>query len=141
MESLFLFEDLPFQARLRVGRIVRELYVTPGQVVVQQGDVGNTMFVVVQGEVAVEVDGNEVTSLREGEHFGELALVDNQPRSASIVARGFGHLLAIERDVLREYCMMEPALGNMMLWKLITTLSERLRRTTLQLSQVKAPPS
>lgn len=141
MESLFLFEDLPFQARLRVGRIVRELYVTPGQVVVQQGDVGNTMFVVVQGEVAVEVDGNEVTLLKEGEHFGELALVDNQPRSASIVARGFGHLLAIERDVLREYCMLEPALGNLMLWKLITTLSERLRRTTLQLSQVKAPPS
>jgi serine/threonine protein phosphatase PrpC len=133
MESLFLFEDLPYQARLRVGRIMSELYLTPGQPVMRQGEAGNTMYVVVQGEVGVVVDGKEVAVLGEGEHFGEIALVDNQPRSASVVARGFGMLLAIDRDALREFCMMEPALGNIMLWKLLATLSERLRRANAQL--------
>jgi CRP-like cAMP-binding protein len=99
----------------------------------RQGEAGNTMYVVVQGEVGVVVDGKEVAVLGEGEHFGEIALVDNQPRSASVVARGFGMLLAIDRDALREFCMMEPALGNMMLWKLLATLSERLRRANAQL--------
>jgi len=134
MESLFLFEELPFHARLRVGRIVSELFVTPGQVVMRQGEVGNKLYVVVQGQVGVQIDGREVAVLQEGEHFGELALVDTEPRSADIVAKGFGHLLAIDRDALREYCMMEPALGNLLLWKLIHTLAQRLRNVNLQLA-------
>ncbi len=139
MEALFLFEDLPFQARLRVGRIVHEVHVEAGETLMEQGTTGDTMYVVVQGEVAVQVDGLIVTPLVAGEHFGELALVDNQPRSASIVARSKSHLLAIERDALREFCMMEPALGNMMLWKLLTTLSERLRATNARLSEAQSP--
>ena len=133
MEKLFLFEDLPYQARLRVGRIVNEVFVAPGQLVVKQGEGGDTMFVVVQGEVGVQLDGREVACLREGEHFGEVALVDHQPRSADIIAKGFGHLLSVDRTALSEFCVMEPALGNMILWKLVQTLSTRLRNTNKQL--------
>lgn len=132
MESLFLFEDLPFHARLRIGRIVNEVFCTAGQVIVRQGDLGDTLFVVVQGEVSVVVDGQEVSTLTAGEHFGELALVGTEPRSATIVAKGFGHLLSIERDALREYCMMEPQLGNLVLWKLVATLGKRLRAMNAQ---------
>jgi CRP-like cAMP-binding protein len=138
MESLFLFEDLPFHARLRVGRIVSEMFVSPNQVVVRQGEVGDTLYVVVQGQVGVVLEGKEVATLGAGEHFGELALVDSQPRSADIVAKGFGHLLCIERDALHEYCMMEPALGNILLWKLIATLGTRLRRTNQKLAQANS---
>jgi len=133
MENLFLFEDLPFHARLRVGRIVSELFVTPEQKIVKQGELGDRLFVVVQGQVSVVVDGREVAVLHEGEHFGELALIDTEPRSADIIAKGFGHLLCIERDALREYCMIEPALGNLLLWKLVATLGLRLRATNQQL--------
>jgi len=133
MENLFLFEDLPFHARLRVGRIVSERFVSPGEGIVKQGEIGDTLYVVVQGEVSVQVDGNEVAVLRAGEHFGELALVDHEPRSADIVAKGFGHLLSIDRNALREFTMLEPALGNMMLWKLVATLGTRLRNTNAQL--------
>lgn len=137
MENLFLFEDLPFHARLRVGRIVSEMFVTPKQQIVKQGEVGDTLYVVVQGEVSVVVDGNEIAVLGEGEHFGELALVDTEPRSADVVAKGFGHLLCIDRDALRDYCMMEPALGNLLLWKLVATLGQRLRATNQQLTAAR----
>lgn len=133
MENLFLFEDLPYQARLRVARIVSERFVTPGELVVRRGDVGDVMYVVIQGEMSVQVEGRELAVLHEGDHFGELALVDDQPRSADTVAKGFGHLMAIERNALREFCLMEPALGNLMLWKLIATLGQRLRATNQQL--------
>ena len=137
MESLFLFEDLPFHARLRVGRIVNELFVSPDDVIMREGEVGDTLYVVVQGEVSVRVQGHEVAVLREGEHFGELALIGSDPRSATVVAKGFGHLLTVERDALRDYCMLEPALGNLVLWKLIATLGHRLRRMNLQISEME----
>ncbi|TNE85403.1 MAG: Stp1/IreP family PP2C-type Ser/Thr phosphatase [Deltaproteobacteria bacterium] len=135
MENLFLFEELPFHARLRVGRIVSELFVTPGQRIVKQGEIGDTLYVVVQGEVSVVADGQEITTLSEGEHFGDLSLVDRQPRSADIVAKGFGHLLCIEREAFREFCVMEPTLGNLLLWKLVATLSQRLRSTNKELTR------
>ena len=106
----------------------------PGEYIVRQGDVGDTLYVVVQGSFDVLVNGSQVATLGEGEHFGELALLDTQPRSADIVASGFGHLLCIDRDALREYCMLEPALGNLVLWKLVATLGVRLRNTNQQLA-------
>ena len=72
------------------------------------------------------------------EKFGELALIDTDPRSATVVAKGFGHLLSIERDTLREYCLMEPALGNLVLWKLVATLGRRLRHMNAQLTAAAA---
>jgi PPM family protein phosphatase len=138
MENLFLFEDLPFHARLRVSRIVNELFVTPDQVIMREGEMGDTLYVVVTGTFAVQVDGREVLVHGEGEHFGELALVDRDPRSASVVAKGFGHLLTVDRDALREYCMMEPALGNTVLWKLLATLGRRLRNMNAQFAAAGA---
>lgn len=133
MEKLFLFSDLPFHARLRVGRIVSELFVSPGEVLMRQGDPADRLYVVVQGEVSVQVDGKEVAVIREGEHFGEMALIDQAPRSADIVAKGFGHLLCVEHDAFRTFCILEPSLGNQMLWKLLVTLGQRLRSTNKRL--------
>ena len=112
MENLFLFKELPFHARVRVVRIISEHTVTPGECVMTQGEPGNTLYAVVKGEFSVVVDGQEVAVLKEGEHFGEMALVSNEPRSASIIAKGTGQLLSVQRQALREFCMVEPALGN-----------------------------
>lgn len=134
MEDLFLFADLPFQARTRVGRIVSDRSAAAGDVLVRQGETGSTMYVVVDGTVRVEIDGATVTTLGAGEHFGELSLVDDAPRSATIVADTPVHLLAIERDDLRSFCTQDPPLGTRVLWKLIATLGNRLRHTNELLS-------
>lgn len=133
MEQLFLFSELPFHARLRVSRIVSELRYSVGDKVVRQGERGDTMYTVVSGIVGVQVNGIDVASLGPGEHFGELALVDELPRSADIVALEPVHLLAIERTALRDFCLVEPGLGNQILWKLTSTLGDRLRATNRML--------
>lgn len=135
MERLFLFEDLPYQARMRVGRIISDRRVVAGETIVREGQAGDTMYVVVQGTFSVIVGRREVATLREGEHMGELSLIDDSPRSATIVARTAGLLLAIERDALRQWCAVEPAVGTRILWKLLSKLSQRLRDTNQKLDR------
>ena len=134
MASLFLFEDLPFKARLRVGQIVNEQTTGAGETLFEEGETGDAMYVVISGSYAVVVNGREVASLGKGEHFGELCLIDKRPRSASIQCKEPGRLLTIKRSALQEFCMLEPNLGNVLLWKLVSTLGERLRGANAQLS-------
>lgn len=75
----------------------------PGDVLFRQGDAGTTLYVVVDGEVAVVSEGPpriEVSRLGPGSFFGEVALVTEQPRSATIEATATTQLLAIDRDVI-----------------------------------------
>lgn len=129
LESLFLFEDMPWAARLQVSRIMREHYFAPGDVLVDEGTPGTSMFVIMDGEVGVQTTGSELARLGPGEHFGELSLVDNLPRSASIVATSFGSAVSLSADQLAEFCRQEPELGNILLWKLLRVLGARLRST------------
>ena len=129
MQSLFLFRDLPHAARLRVGRILTERRIDEGEIVVEQDTLGHSLFVVMQGEVAVHLDGSEVARLGAGQHFGELALLEDTTRSASIVACTDTSLLELRRDDLRRYCATEPGVGNRILWRLIEALGERLRQS------------
>jgi serine/threonine protein phosphatase PrpC len=140
MASLFLFEGLPFKARLRVGQIVNEASTTTGETLFEEGETGDAMYVVISGVYAVIVNGLEVATLGKGEHFGELCLIDKRPRSASIVCKEPGRLLTIKRSALQEFCMLEPNLGNVLLWKLVSTLGERLRGANAQLSPRRDTP-
>ena len=142
LNDLFLFADLPDQARIRVGSIVNERPVRTGEVVVEQTRPGDTMYVVARGRFDVMIGRKRVATLTEGEHFGELCLVDDAPRSATIVARTDGELIAIDRDALRQYCSQEPEIGNRILWRLLATLARRLRDTNAQLATIRTlPPS
>jgi hypothetical protein len=82
MDELFLFRGLPFYARLRVSRICREITFDGGEVLVREGDTGGALYVIVQGEVVVARAGHELARLGPGEHFGELALIDEHTRTA-----------------------------------------------------------
>ncbi|MFZ5475637.1 MAG: protein phosphatase 2C domain-containing protein [Myxococcota bacterium] len=137
METLFLFEDMPYAARLQVGRIVQEHYFAPGDTLVQQGTPGTSMFCVVDGDVAVRYNGVELARLSAGEHFGELSLTDSLPRSASVVGVTFGSAISISADQLAEFVRQEPELGSMFLWKLLRVMGKRLRETN---AKVTTPP-
>jgi serine/threonine protein phosphatase PrpC len=127
MQELFLFHGLPFHARLRVSRICRDLKFGPGQALVNEGDLGDAMYVIAQGAVSVTHNGMELAQLGSGEHFGELGLLEDQTRSATVKGTTFGSALVIDRSDLRDFCSREPALGNALLWRLLHTLGHRLR--------------
>lgn len=137
MSRLFLFRDLPFNARARVGRMVNEVFFSPDDVLVRQGDIGRMLYVVVQGNLVVSRDGVQLAVFGPGEHFGELGLVDAQPRSATVTAQGFGSLITIDRDALDEFCRREPELGNKVLWTLLGTVSQRLRASSSRIAELQ----
>ena len=134
LENLFLFEDMPYSARLQVGRIMQDHYFAPGEVLVQQGDPERSMYVILEGEVNVQRDGVLLARLGPGEHFGELALADNLPRSASVAGRTFGSAISLSADQLEEFCRREPALGAQLLWKLLRVMGQRLRQANERLA-------
>ena len=129
MQSLFLFQDLPFNARLRVARICEARSIGLRETIAREGETSSAMYIIVQGQVEVTRSGLPITTLGAGQHFGEMALLDEQPRSATVTSTGPGSVMIIRREALLELCQREPGLGNSVLLALATSLAARLRET------------
>jgi MFS family permease len=80
-----------------VGRLV-PVAVEPGTEIVKQGDHGDRFYVVAEGELEVTADGQPVSSLETGDYFGEIALLRDMPRTASVTAKTRTVLYALDRD-------------------------------------------
>jgi CRP-like cAMP-binding protein len=100
-----VFHDLPRQEAEQVSASLEPLSVPAGSVIVRQGDAADRFFIIVEGEVEVsrEVDGEvrTVAYLGRGQFFGEMAVIMETPRTATVTARVPTQLLAMPRDMFR----------------------------------------
>ncbi len=124
-----LFRSLATQEQAGFALMAREKSYPKGSVILFEDDPGDSLFVVRDGRVKVVLvaeDGREVILgiLGVGEHFGELALIDDQPRSAHVVAMEDSSLLVLRREDFRRRVEQNPAVA----WALLIELSRRLRR-------------
>src|SRR5947208_9647851 len=113
----------------RFGELTREKFYPRGSVILFENDPGDSLFVVRQGRVKVVLigeDGREVILgvLGVGEHFGELSLIDDRPRSAHVIAMEDSSLFVLRREDFRGRVEASPSVA----WSLLTELSRRLRR-------------
>ena len=102
-----------------------------GTLLFQQGDVGTDLFIIRQGEVTIRLsspDGREVSLalLRQGDAFGELALLDDAPRSTDAVAREETALLSLNREDFHRFLEERPQVVPV----LLAELSRLVRRVT-----------
>jgi CRP-like cAMP-binding protein len=91
----------------------------------KEGEQGGFMYVVVKGNVAVSIKSKVVERAGPGGVFGEMALVDQSPRSANAAAETDCVLLAINRNVFLNLVKSEPSFGI----SLLSAMAERLRNT------------
>ena len=124
-----LFTGVPQEELEQFGLLTREKVYPKGSVILFENDPGDALFVVRSGRVKVVLvgeDGREVILgvLGPGEHFGELSLIDDQPRSAHVIAMDDATLLVLRREDFRKRVEANPAVA----WALLAELSRRLRR-------------
>ncbi len=107
-----------------------------GQIIINQGETGTSMFIIAKGHVNIFLPGEasrriSLKDVTDGEYFGELALFDDKPRSASALATTDALLLELDRGTLAKYLTSRPHAAM----QLLRTLSTRLRETNEMLSQ------
>ncbi len=86
LEQFGVFASLDLQQRRRMAALLAEDEVEPGATLSVQGDKQSRFFVIVEGEADIVQNGEVVGRLRRGDHFGEIAILSEGPRTASIVA-------------------------------------------------------
>jgi MFS family permease len=98
MRSVPLFAPLPEAVVERLARTATTVKQQPGETIFRQGDRGDLYYLVGAGEVEVAVDGTPVSTLTAGDGFGEIALLRDVPRTATVTAKTEVTLYALERD-------------------------------------------
>jgi CRP/FNR family transcriptional regulator, cyclic AMP receptor protein len=113
-----------------VAAIMKEVKFDAGQVICQEGETGVGLHVVIEGETSVRVGGRTRRRLGSGAFFGEIALIDGGPRSASVVAETPVTTLSIPAWSFRAVLKAQPALAL----KMLEELCRRLRTADTSLS-------
>jgi CRP/FNR family cyclic AMP-dependent transcriptional regulator len=114
-----LFAELSRRQLRQLGRSFKEREFRAGTSMVRQGEMsGVDFFVIVEGEAAVTVDGKEVGKLGPGDHFGELALIAEQVRAATVTAATPLRCLVMASWDLRRFVRANPDVA----WKLLKYL-------------------
>jgi len=98
LRAIPMFAPLPAPTLEALASSMTRREVPAGETVFRQGDHGDRFYIVDSGEIEIEIDGREANVLGPGEHFGEIALLRDIPRTATARARKETQLYALERD-------------------------------------------
>ena len=115
-----------------LGRIYKDT-----EIIIKQGDQGNCMFVILEGmvEIVQEVDGVEVQLARRGmgEFFGEMAIFEREPRSATVRALGEARVLTIDKKNFTRRVYEDPSLA----FNIVQLMSARIRELSSEVTRLK----
>jgi CRP-like cAMP-binding protein len=140
LKEIEVLESMDAEARARLAAVLEEKDYTDGQTVFAEGDPGDSMYFLVSGRIRVEkraqtAGGTTKTLavLEAGDYFGEMALLDQKPRSAAAVAAGPVKILRLSKTSFDDLQRTNSAAGMSVLFAMIRTSSDRIRRLSAQL--------
>lgn len=121
-----LFAGLGKQQLARVAAIADEIDLRPGKGLTREGERGREFFILLEGEVDVRRKGRRLATRGAGEFFGEIALVSDVPRTATVTAATPVRALVIRDQEFRRLIEQTPAIAL----KVLTAVAERLPATS-----------
>jgi len=121
-----IFEGCSKKDLQTIARQVREISHEAGYVVATEGDPGAGLFVIADGEADVTIGGKKVNHLEAGDFFGEMALLDGGPRTATVTATTPITLYALTEWVFRGLLAEHPSIAM----RTLETMASRLRGAT-----------
>jgi len=106
----------------QVAQAADEIDVSEGKVLTREGESGREFFVLVEGAAEVRRKGRKINTMESGDFFGEIALVSDRPRTASVTATTPARLLVITDRAFRELMRNMPSIQL----KVLTALADRM---------------
>lgn len=125
LKSVDMFSQTSEEVLADIAAILSEVAAEAGEVILQKGEVGDSMYIIIEGRVRVFDDDRTIARLGERDIFGELALLDPEPRFASIAAEKETRLFRLDREAF-----LELMAGNIEIVRgILHVLCKRLRRS------------
>lgn len=126
LSGLSLFADLSRPQLEQVAHKMSEESFPEGQRILRQGFTGTGFYVILEGEVAIRIDGNEVARLAKGDFFGEMSVLLGEPPVADVVALRQLHVLHLGGPDLEGFLLQH---GSVM-FRMLKTVAMRLRNAS-----------
>lgn len=133
LKSLALFKETPETTLSELAPLMQELEVEEGHVLFNDGEVGDSMYIIYKGEVRIHKGATTFAVLGEKEVFGELSLLDSETRSASATAHTDCMLFKIDQDPFYELLETRPEVAK----GFIKILCHRLRAANQKFDALK----
>ena len=127
LQRVPLFGDLSIGDVQQIALLFKERHFSQGETIVKEGSDGAAFFLIESGEATVSVAGAERASLTPGEYFGEIALIDEGVRSATITATSDLVCYGLTLWEFRPLVIENGAIG----WKMLQSLAKKLRAAEL----------
>jgi len=142
LKQVPIFSDLKPKELIEVEKIVHRRKYKKSEAVIHMGDPGLGMYIIVKGSVEIIEEDKKagqktLAKLTEGAFFGDLALLDESPRSASAVAIEDSDIIGFFRPDFLDLLKRKPKLGIKVLFALARVVGERLRQTNELLSKIQ----
>ncbi len=123
LKSIWLFSGCTGSELRRIRSSLDEVQVPEGKVLVEEGRIGLEFFLIVDGQALVSRNGRKVATLGPGDYFGELALLDRRPRSASVTSETEMDLLVLSQRQFNGLLESVPTIAR----KMLAAMANRLR--------------
>jgi CRP/FNR family cyclic AMP-dependent transcriptional regulator len=124
LDGVPLFDGLSKKELTQLARLSEDLEVEPGKVLCKEGEIGKEFFVIVDGKVKVNRKGRRVATRGSGEFVGEIALLEDLPRTATVTAETPVRLFVLTRKDFRHLVDVNPGVERKVMRALARRLAE-----------------
>ncbi len=143
LKKINLFENLSEHELEKILKICVKQTFAKGAVIFKEGEPGDRCYIITTGAVRISkfipnIGEEALAVLKPGDYFGEMALIDNFPRSAHAIANDDVDVFAVNKTELDRLLISDRDLGYKLFWTFTRTLSKRLRETNEKLASFLA---
>jgi CRP-like cAMP-binding protein len=130
--------DLSWDELVTLGKFIQAFKVRPNTVLFAEGELNQTMAILVEGKVEIfkstlNNEKKSIAKVKSPQTFGEMSLIDGQPRSAEVMADSNCICLLLTKEKFMAMSERQPQLAFKILWKISSLMSQRLRQVSGQL--------
>jgi CRP/FNR family cyclic AMP-dependent transcriptional regulator len=146
LKKINLFDNLSETELEKILKICMKHSFAKDAVIFKEGEPGDRCYIITTGAVRISklipnIGEEALAILKPGDYFGEMALIDNFPRSAHAIVNEDADVFAINKTDLDKLLISDSVLGYKLLWTFTKTLSKRLRETNDKLASFLAMSS